>query len=244
MHCAIAELQPYTRSNVAVGHAARRVRNGDSSSPGAGSSQKGNHKTPQVRKVSSGEGFVVLAVVPRGGLAVAGARPQAAMQGADEAVAEGPQRLVLEITRGAACAAMSAGRAAMPARPSGTRPVASRSPPAVIRWSSCWVSAQSSPTYRFSGFRLLPVVRLALTVVPATTYWLSAHGHDTPSGLRPYPGRLRTGGWIPASAGMTEPTLPTSAICAWSAPRQPRARMPRAAQRYSRRAHGRRSPAA
>ena len=128
---------------------------------------------------------MVLAVVPRGGLAVAGARPQAAMQGADEAVAEDPQRLVLEITRGAACAAMSAGRAAMPARPSGTRPVASRSPPAVIRWSSCWVSAQSSPTYRFSGFRLLPVVRLALTVVPATTYWLSAHGHDTPSGLPP-----------------------------------------------------------
>ena len=128
---------------------------------------------------------MVLAVVPRGGLAVAGARPQAAMQGADEAVAEDPQRLVLEITRGAACAAMSAGRAAMPARPSGTRPVASRSPPAVIRWSSCWVSAQSSPTYRFSGFRLLPVVRLALTVVPATTQWLSAHGHDTPSGLPP-----------------------------------------------------------
>ncbi len=54
-------------------------------------------ETPQGAKTSSGELLAVVAVRPGGGLVVAGARPEAAVQVADEAIAEGAQRLVVEV---------------------------------------------------------------------------------------------------------------------------------------------------
>ena len=49
-------------------------------------------ETPQGAKTSSGELLAVVPVRPGGGLVVAGAGPQAAVQVTDEAIAEGAQR--------------------------------------------------------------------------------------------------------------------------------------------------------
>ena len=67
---------------------------------------------------------MVLAVGPRGGLVVAGARAQAAMQVADEAVAEGPQRLAMAIPRRPAL--MVEGAAARDPKQRAQRPLAPR----------------------------------------------------------------------------------------------------------------------
>ena len=58
-------------------------------------------ETPQDAKRSSSEVCVVGTVIPGGGLIVAGAGPEAAVQVADEAVGEGALRLVVEVAGGA-----------------------------------------------------------------------------------------------------------------------------------------------
>ena len=73
-------------------------------------------KTPQDAKGSSSEVRVVGTVIPGGGLVVAGAGPETAVQVADESVGEGAQRLVVEVAGGAPCVVEVAAARARPQR--------------------------------------------------------------------------------------------------------------------------------